>query len=527
MNTNEIVAKVDELSDGQMKEVQAQHRTLLLVRVDGTYKAYVPECPHQGAPLAEGLCCDGHVRCPWHQAVFDAAHGELIEPPALDRLPNYECHIEGEDVVVSIPQEPTDQSPAPAASGHEPDKDERTFAIIGGGAAGLAAAEMLRHEGYRGRIVVFTREADLSYDRTELSKTYLADPDASRPTIRDEGFYAGAGIEVWTNSEVIELDVSSHTVACEQQTPLAFDKVLIATGGVPRKLGAEGEDLGNIFTLRSLADCERLRDAAGGAETAVVVGAGFIGMEVAAALTERGVKVTVVAPEAVPFERVLGERIGRMYQRAHEDRGTAFRLGAGVERFEGEGDAVRRVVLQDGRRVDADMVVVGVGVRPATSFVRGVQTNRNGSIDVGTDFSAGRDVFAAGDVARFPDWRTGEPIRIEHWRLAQQHGRCAARGMLGQGATFADVPFFWTSQHGIITQYVGCAREWDEIVFEGEPGDGPFVAYYLRDGRVHAAAGCESDRKMAAVAEALKRPESPKLNDLRAEIGARVETQNA
>jgi NADPH-dependent 2,4-dienoyl-CoA reductase/sulfur reductase-like enzyme/nitrite reductase/ring-hydroxylating ferredoxin subunit len=515
VNTEEIVAKTDELADGQMKEVKVRDRSVLLLRVDGEFKAYVAECPHHGAPLAEGVLHEGHVRCPWHQAVFDARSGRLIEPPALDDLPHYDVRVEGDDVIVVFPQEPAAEARPPAMARRDGDKDARTFAIIGAGAAGLAAAETLRQEGYQGRLVVLTREQHASYDRTDLSKRYLASAKQSRPLIRPDGFYADADVEVLLAREVTEVDAAARTITCGDGTSVAYDKLLIATGGVPRRLGVEGEDLANVFTLRSLADCERIRQAADGASRAVVVGASFIGMEVAAALRQRGLEVTVVAPEPVPFERVFGERIGRMYRHVHEKKGAAFRFGSRVERFDGADGAVRQAVLSGGERLDAELVVAGVGVRPATHFLKGVETNDDGSVTVDANLRAGEGLFAAGDVARFPDWRGGEAIRIEHWRLAQQHGRTAARNMLDQDAPYGGVPFFWTTQHKVITEYVGHTGGWEEIVFDGDPADREFVAWYLRGDRVRAAAGCGKSWEMAAIAEVLKRPEPPTVDQAR------------
>ena len=481
MNKEKVIAKADELQDGQMKEVKVEDRSILLVRVKGEYRAYLPECPHHGAPLSEGVLCDGRLRCPWHQTVFDAATGNLLDPPSLDRLAHYEVRVEGDDVIVSIPEHPAESRP-PAMVGLDTNADDRTFAIIGAGAAGMAAAETLRHEGYRGRIVMLTREKAFAYDRTQLSKRYLAKPDASAPFIRDAAFYTNHGIELLPEHEVTEVDVSTKTITCADDTAMNYDRLLVVSGGAPRKLDVEGADLGNVFTLRSLADSNCLREAAAAAERAVVVGASFIGMEVAASLESRDVPVTVVAPEATPFERTLGQRIGRMYREVHEDKGGRFRLGTSVERFEGEDGKVARVVCKDGETLEADLVVVGIGVRPVTGFLKGVQINDDGSLNVDERFGVRDSVFAAGDVARFPDWRAGRPIRIEHWRLAQQHGMAAARAMLDKDPEFRDVPFFWTNQHWVIVQYVGYAREWDEIVVDGDISKQQFVAYYVKGG---------------------------------------------
>jgi NADPH-dependent 2,4-dienoyl-CoA reductase/sulfur reductase-like enzyme len=278
----------------------------------------------------------------------------------------------------------------------------------------------------------------------------------------------------------------------------------------------DGEDLPNVLVLRTLEDCERIRDhAAAGAKRAVVVGASFLGMEVAASLAHRGLSVTVVAPDPVPFRKVFGEAIGRMYQSLHEEKGTTFRLGSLVQRFEGTGPL--RVALNGGQSLEADLAVVCVGVRPATRFLKGVELNEDGSVTVDPFLRVSKDVFAAGDIARFPDWRTGEMVRIEHWRLAMQHGRLAARNMLDRKVQYRGLPFFWTSQHGVVVQYVGCAPAWDEIIFDGEPTHRDFVAYYLRTGHVLAAAGCNQERKMGIIAEVLREEGACPLRHVRAQ----------
>jgi len=516
MNTEHVVASAGELADGQMKVVEIHDRTILLVKVDGEYKAYAPECPHHGAPLAEGALQGHRLRCPWHQAVFDARDGSLLEPPSLDRLWHYDVRIRGDDVIVVVPQEPAAAAPAPAMTDRDPALDTRTFAILGAGAAGMVAAETLRREGFRGRIVVLTGErAQVPYDRTELSKRYLADRNQPAPLLREDAFYQEHDIEILREHTVAEADLAARTVTCEDGASFSCDRLLIATGATPRRLGVAGEDLANVFTLRSLADCNRIRRAADGASKAVVVGASFIGMEVAAALRQRGLEVTVVAPEAIPFGRVLGDQIGSMFRRVHEAKGTRFRLGETVERFDGADGAVIRAVLAGGERVEADLAVVGIGVRPATRFVKGVRTNEDASLSVDASLRVCEGVFAAGDVARFPDWRTGEPIRIEHWRLAEQLGQSAARGMLDKDAPYRGVPFFWTFQHQVVVQYVGYATAWDEIIVHGDLSGGDFLATFVRGGRVLAAAGCGRSSAMAAIGEMFRRPELYTLDELR------------
>jgi NADPH-dependent 2,4-dienoyl-CoA reductase/sulfur reductase-like enzyme/nitrite reductase/ring-hydroxylating ferredoxin subunit len=526
MSTEHIVAGVDDLKDGQMKEVKlAEDTSILLVRVDGVYHAYGPRCPHHGAPLADGGLHRGGIRCPWHQAVFDATTGELREPPALDSLPKFDLRIEQGKVIVTLPEEPAAPRP-PQMAGPDGASDGRTFAIAGSGAAGLAAAEALRQDGFTGRIVMLTREKHLPYDRTDLSKTYLAKADADAPLLRSADFFESCGIEIQSGREIAEVDASAKTIRCEDGSRLRYDRLLLASGAVPRRLGVPGEDLDGVLLLRGLDDCDRIRRRLSDVSRAVVVGASFIAMEAAAALTKRNIPVTVVAPEAVPFERVFGEAIGRMYRDAHERKGVAFMLGERIGSFEGDA-ALSAAILESGRRVEADLAVVGVGVRPATDYLKGIEANADGSITVDAHLQAAEDVYAAGDIARFPDWRTGEPIRIEHWRLAQQHGRVAAHNMAGRETEYAGVPFFWTSQYMVITEYVGYVRQWDEIVFDGDPSGKRFIACYVRDGRVFAAAGRNRERTMCAIAELLRASEPPTVDELRAQSAELTRTQEA
>ena len=518
-----------------MKALKLNGQKVLLVRLDGHYYAYGGACPHEGGPLGDGVLCEGHVRCPWHQAVFDGRTGHVEQPPALDDLAPLEVRVDGDKILVALPEdtpgprtpEMADYNPtadaeaatgrtdaAPARPTEEKLRQGRTFVIVGAGAAGLAAAQALRAEGYQGKITMLTREPHAPYDRTALSKSYLEDPDADRPVLRPGGFYRKHGIELLTGCEVTAVDVGARRVSCADGSELACDKLLLATGAVPRRLDVEGADLPGVFLLRSLADNEALRSAAETAKRAVVIGASFIGMEVAASLRGRGIEVTVVAPESVPFERTLGPDIGRMYREKHEAEGVTFRLGQTVDRFDGDG-ALQGVELAGGDRLDADLAVVGVGVRPATDYLQGLDLHDDGSVPVDANLRAAEDVYAAGDVARFPDWRTGEPVRIEHWRLALQHGQVAGRNLAGRAQPYDDVPFFWTNQYWVITQDGGRAGQWDEIVVDGDVGQQNFVAFYVKDGRVFAAAGCERDQAMGRIAEMLRAPEPPTLEAVR------------
>ena len=252
--------------------------------------------------------------------------------------------------------------------------------------------------------------------------------------------------------------------------------------------------------------------------TAVMVGGSFIAMEVAAALTQRGMKVHVVAPEQVPFEKTLGSRVGRMYQHVHEEQGVRFHLGQKVSHFDGDG-SLRQVVLDNGTRIDAELAVVGIGVLPVSDYLQGVKTNSDLSINVDMQMQVAPDVWAAGDIACFPDWRTGQRIRIEHWRLAEQLGRVAAHNMADRSTLYHGVPFFWTVHYKTITDYVGYASDYDEIVYDGSPESRQFIAYYIKDGRVLATSGCEENRRLCAIAEVMRDEGACPLDRIRSDSG--------
>ncbi|MEO1077859.1 MAG: FAD-dependent oxidoreductase, partial [Bacteroidota bacterium] len=280
--------------------------------------------------------------------------------------------------------------------------------------------------------------------------------------------------------------------------PLRYDSALLATGGTPRRLGIPGADLDGVFLLRSTEDATQIVEAAEAGQSAIVVGTGFIGMEAAAALIGQGLSVTVVGIEAVPFERILGPEVGRVFQKLHEENGVAFRMGAAAEAIS-ETDNGLRLTLGDGSTLDADFIVMGVGVTPATDFLDGLPMDDRGALIADANLRIGPDLYAAGDIASYPEARLGERVRIEHWRLAQQHGRIAARNMAGQAIPFEAVPYFWSGQLGMNLRYLGHAKSWDEVIIDGSLDDRQFVAHYAKDGRVLAAAGVKRDKDIASL----------------------------
>jgi apoptosis-inducing factor 3 len=503
-----VVAHVGDLQDGEMKQIAVDGTHVLLVRVKGQYAAVGATCPHYGGPLVEGAVHGERVICPWHHACFNVTTGGLEEPPAMDALPRYMVRQDGDSILVTMPVESTPAQTEPGGT-DEGERDTRVFVILGGGAAGHAAAETLRQEGFRGRIVLITREEQMPYDRPNLSKDYLA--GTAEPgwlPLRDEAFYVEQAIEAWCGREVQHVDTAGRTLRCTDGGALSYDALLLATGGTPRTLDVPGVELENVFPLRSLEDANRIIAACRDAQRAVVVGASFIGMEVAASLTERGLAVTIVAPGAVPFEKTLGERIGRMFQELHMENGVTFRLKERVVRIEGQ-SKVAGVVLASGEHIAADLVVVGLGVKPATHYVHGITLQADGGVPVNACMQAADRVFAAGDIAWVPDQLTGEVRRIEHWRVAQQQGRAAAHAMLGHEVPYTGIPFFWTTQFGQRLNYVGYAPQWDELLFWGDPTSRDFLAFYVKRGKVVAAAGLKHDAELAALEELMRIEQMP------------------
>jgi apoptosis-inducing factor 3 len=494
------VANALDLRDGDMKEVSVDETRILLARVGDNFYAVSATCPHYGAPLAEGALCGTRIVCPWHHAVFNVVNGDLEEPPALDSLTSYEVRVEGERILVSLPEEVEDRR-TPAMVRQDPIADPRQFVIIGAGAAGYAAAQTLREEGFRGNVVMITREDRAPYDRPNLSKDYLhghAEPEWM--PLRGDDFFKDHDIQLLLNREVTRVDARAKTITFESGETMDYDALLVATGAAPVRLNIPGADLKNVCVLRSFADADSIIETAARSRRAVVVGASFIGMEAASSLRERGLDVTVIAPSREPYETTLGAEVGALFRRVHESHGVRFKLGSIVYRFEGSHN-VEAVTLDNGERIETDMVVVGVGVRPVTQFVDGVELDHAGAVIVDSRLRAADGLYAAGDIASYPDPRTGERVRIEHWRTAQQQGRTAARNMVGRNVRFDAVPFFWTRQFDAGLLYVGHAASWDEIIYRGDVKSHDFLAFYVKDNRVHAVAGMNRDREMAAAEE--------------------------
>ena len=424
---------------------------VVLVRDEGRFFAVGASCTHYGGPLAEGLVVDRTIRCPWHHACFDLSTGQALRSPAVAPVACYAVQVGDERARVTerIPEAPAN-APAPRAPG--------SIVIVGAGAAAFAATHTFQRGGLGERVTVIGAEETGPVDRPNLSKEYLAGK-ASEEWIP---LAMPAGVTLRTGARVTELDTRERLVRLTDGSTVSWDALLLATGAEVARLDVPGADLPHVHTLRTFADSKAIIEGAQRARRAVVVGAGFIGLEVAASLRERGLQVDVVAPVS-SLGKIMGPEVGGFVERIHREHGVTFHIGDGLASITSA--AVR---LASGQELPADLVVVGIGVRPATGLAdrAGLHVDRGIVVDEHLQTSV-PGVFAAGDVARWPDARFGGAIRVEHWVVAERMGAAAARSILGEPAPFRDVPFFWSAHYDVTLAYVGHAERWDRIDVHG------------------------------------------------------------
>lgn len=491
-----------ELGAGSSLLGHSHGEAVLLVRDGQDVLAVGATCSHYGGPLAEGVIEGGAVRCPWHHACFDLRTGAAVRAPALNPIACYDVQRAGGRIRVGARK--------PEVAPAMPQAAPRTIAIVGAGAAGEAAATALRREGYAGDIKLFGADEAPPVDRPNLSKDYLAGtaPEEWLP-LRPEGFFEEQRIELALGAAARVTSLSLH----DRQLKLAgggtvgWDALLLATGAEPIRLAVPGGDLPHVHTLRTLADSRAIIERVAGARRAVVVGASFIGMEAAASLRARNVEVHVVAPDATPFAKVLGPEVGAFLRSVHEENGVVFHLGQTVATVE-----ARRVTLSGGEALEADVVVVGIGVRPSIQLAEaaGLAIDRGVVVDARLETSV-KGVYAAGDIARYPYAPTGERVRIEHWAVAQRMGRVAALNMLGRKVDFTSAPFFWTTQHGVQLSYVGHAESWDRADLHGGLAARDATIAYRRAGKTLAVATVGRDATCLAAELALERGDEAAL----------------
>jgi len=499
-----------DVPDGGKLLGHAHGEAVLLVRRGGEFHAVGASCTHYGGPLAEGLVVGDTVRCPWHHACFSLRTGEAVRAPALNPVACFDVEQQGGRITITGKREPLTSKRA--ATGPS------SVVIVGAGAAGNACAEALRREAYAGPVTLVGAEPTPPIDRPNLSKDYLAgNAPEEWMALRGEDFYREQDVAWKPGRRVAKLDLAAKRVHVEGGDSIAFGALVLATGAQPIRLPIPGADLPHVFTLRTLADSRAIIARATSAKRAVVVGSSFIGLEVAASLRTRGVEVDVVAPEAVPLARIMGDAVGALVRAVHEEHGVRFHLGAKPASI-----AADAVTLDGGTRLPADLVVLGVGVRPdaALAEAAGLAIDRGVVVDDRLRASA-PNVWACGDVARWPDARTGEKVRIEHWVVAERMGQITARNVLGADVRCDLVPFFWSAHYDLVINYVGHAapardgtESWDRIDVAGDVRARDASIAYRKAGRTLALATIGRDHAALEAEHAMERGDEAALATL-------------
>jgi NADPH-dependent 2,4-dienoyl-CoA reductase/sulfur reductase-like enzyme/nitrite reductase/ring-hydroxylating ferredoxin subunit len=470
-----------------MRTLEVSDKKILLLRtLDGQWRAVQANCPHAGAPLEQGALCGSRLICPWHKSCFSSYDGALLESPSLESLRAYSLEIAGDEIRVD-PESSTQIKHSPG-HGKVSSRANQTFAILGGGAAASAAVRELRALGFAGRLVMVSQENRAPYDRTLLSKMYLSgQADLKQLPLRPENWLSDCAVDFMV-AEIEEVDPESRTIRFKEETipPLRYDEALVATGGKPKLLSVAGAEA-QPFVLRSVEDADRLIAAAEQSKTAVLIGASFISMEVASALRERGLKVTIISEDNIPLVKRLGPQIGRLLLEKHLQKGVRFLPETKVLSIKQTGSG-SMIKLSSNQELRTDLVVSGIGIEPATAFLKNISRNEDHSLSVDAFMRivGVRRIFAAGDVANFPLPNSDRRRRIEHWRVAQEQARTAAANMMGLEKPYKGVPYFWTYHYGVRYEFFGQMPENHQLVIDGNLDEPKFVAAYVREGQCEA-----------------------------------------
>lgn len=542
MSQSYQVGSVSDLQDGEKKEVELDNGSkILLAKLNGKFLATSSNCTHYGAPLKNGvLTPEGRITCPWHGACFDMHTGDIEDAPAIDAIFSFKTSVKDGKVYIDATEENLKAGRRPPSCAATKAKQSGDgVVIIGGGAAAATCSEGLREYGFEGKITVISSEPHFPIDRTKLSKALIA--DASKVALRDEKFYNGLDIDFKISETVDSVDASAKSVKLASGSTIKYSKLVVATGGTPKRLPMDGFDLSNVFLLRNIEHTKNIVSARDSRDSndketkknIVIIGSSFIGMEAAFANAENH-NVVVIGMEKHPLESILGPEIGKQLQSSAESKGVKFHMEAGVEKAlpsKADPKAAGFVLLKDGTQLPCDLVILGVGVSPATKFLDGqVNLEKDGGImvDEYLQVKGHEDIYAIGDIAHFPytgPGSTGKPIRIEHWDVAQNHGRAVAKTLSGKKSPFKNVPYFWSAQ-GAQLRYCGnnspANGGWDDLVIQGSLKETKFAGFYTKGDEVVAVVSMGYDPAVSKSAELMRRGMMPSKKDLQAGKDVRV-----
>ncbi|XP_071398873.1 apoptosis-inducing factor 3-like [Centroberyx affinis] len=499
-----MVCLESDLKDGQMMEVEVGRHNLLLTRSEGRYTAISNQCTHYGAPLSKGVLTGQRLRCPWHGACFNVHTGDLEEYPGMDGLPCHKVKIQNSKVYVSINKKTIRQGKRIKSMGARVPEVIHTILLLGGGAASLICAETLRQENYGGRIIMVSRDELLPYDKTRLSK--VMNVESNTILLRRVEFFHQYDIEVWLRKEAMSLDTDKKTVTFDDGTVQSYDQLLISTGCRAKGLEMPGMELDNVKMLETPEDARQIHAACMGCRI-VVVGTSFVGMEVASYMLDKASSITVIGSSEMPYQKTLGPEIGKITMTMLSNKNVKFYMNDNVTEVRGVNGKVKEVVLKSGPVIQADVLIVGIGVLPNSEFLRGskIQMDSKSSVIVDKYMRTNvPEVFCGGDLAIFPlAMAKDQRVNIGHWQMAQAHGRVAALNMLDKPTELTSVPYYWTVLLGKTMRYAGYGEGYTEIVIKGNVEDLKFLALYIKDDEVIAAVSLDYDPAVSAVAERL------------------------
>ncbi|KAM6296475.1 apoptosis-inducing factor 3-like [Aegotheles albertisi] len=498
------VCKEADVGDGELREVMVASYPVLLVRNKKEFRALGSRCPHYGAPLSKGALKGERLRCPWHGACFNIKTGDIEEYPSLDCLPCFKVTVEDGKVFVTAKKKDLESSLRVKAASKRCHLNCDTVLLLGGGVAALVCAETLRQEGFTGRIIMATKEKHGPYDKSKLSKEMNLKPEDIY--LRKPEFLDACDIELWTEKEAVWVDFQKQKVHFRDGSSQKYNQLLIATGSHSNFLEVPGADLQNVCVLNTPEDSSKILELATG-KNLVLIGASFVGMEVAAFLSDKAGTISVVERKEFPFQNALGPQVGGVAMKMLQNKGVKFYMKTELRELKGKAGKVTEAVLASGEKLPADVVVLGIGVFPNSAFLNGTSIARDdhGAILVDLHMQTNiPNVFAAGDVVSFPvALLNGDRSSIHHQQVAEAHGRIAALNMLKKGEELHTVPYFWTTMLGKTIRYAGCGKGYTDTVVKGSLEQQKFLIFYIRDGIVTAAASLDCDPMVSLIAEVL------------------------